>query len=197
MNRCHRTLTILAYGLLASFSVWAADVPLANDSVYQLEISLTNQDGKPMTLLEHRGQPLLISMFYTGCQFVCPRIIDALKKTEASLTPAERKNTKVLMVTFDPEHDDIAALKTVATERGLASPQWAIARTDDRNVRKLAAALGIQYRALPNGDFNHTSVLILLDAEGRIVAKTSTIGGADPEFVTEVKKVTKQKIATK
>jgi len=197
MKRSHLALVTLAYGLLASFPLCAADIPLPNDSVYQLEIPLTNQDGKPMTLLEHRGQPLLISMFYTGCQFVCPRIIDALKKTEASLTPAERKNIKVLMVTFDPEHDDVAALETVTTERGLASPSWALARTDDRNVRKLAATLGIQYRALPSGDFNHTSVLILLDAEGRINAKTSTIGAADPEFVNQVKKVTKQKMAAK
>lgn len=193
MNRSHHALVTLAYGLLAGFPLWAADLPLPNDSVYQLEIPLTNQDGKPTTLIEHRGQPLLISMFYTGCQFVCPRIIDALKKTEASLTSAERKNTKVLMVTFDPEHDDVVALKTVAEERALASPKWALARTEDRNVRKLAAALGVQYRALPNGDFNHTSVLILLDAEGRIVAKTSTIGEADPEFVNQVRKIAKQK----
>ena len=197
MNWHHRALVILASGILASVQSWATDIALPNDSIYQLEIPLTNQDGKPTTLIEHRGQPLLISMFYTGCQFVCPRIIDALKKTEASLTPAERKNTKVLMLTFDPEHDDVAALKTVATERGLPSPQWTLARTDDRHVRKLAAALGVQYRELPNGDFNHTSVLILLDAEGHIVAKTSTIGEADTEFVNQVKKVAKQKMPAK
>jgi protein SCO1 len=192
-----RVLISLACLLMTSLSTWAADIPLPTDSIYQLEIPLTTQDGKPVNLIDHRGKPLLISMFYTGCQFVCPRIIDALKKTEGALTPAERRHTTVLMVTFDPDHDDVAALKAVAVERNLDAAQWTLARTDDRNVRKLAAALGIQYRALPSGDFNHTSVLILLDAEGRIVAKTSTIGEADQEFVNNVKKAAKQKIAAK
>ncbi len=178
--------------LIASLSALAADVPPPTNSIYQLEIPLTNHDGRPVNLIDHRGKPLLISMFYTGCQFVCPRIIDALKKTEGALSPAERKNTAVLMVTFDPDHDDVAALKAVMVERNLDATQWTLARTDDRNVRKLAATLGIQYRALPSGDFNHTSVLILLDAEGRLVAKTSTIGEADQEFVKQAKKVAQQ-----
>jgi protein SCO1 len=192
MIRRRRVLISLLCLLMTSLSTWSADIQLPTDSIYQLDIPLTNQDGKPVKLIDHRGKPLLISMFYTGCQFVCPRIIDALKKTEGALSPAERKNTTVLMVTFDPDRDDVAALKTVMVERNLDARQWTLARTDDRNVRKLAATLGIQYRALPSGDFNHTSVLILLDAEGRIVAKTSTIGGADKEFVGQAKKVVQQ-----
>ena len=54
-------------------------------------------------------------------------------------------------------------------------------------MRKLAAVLGIQYRARPGGNFNHTSVLMLLDADGRIIGKTGTLGEADPAFVALVK----------
>jgi protein SCO1/2 len=53
-------------------------------------------------------------------------------------------------------------------------------------VRQLAAVLGIQYRALPNGDFNHSTALILLDADGRLVARTTRLAGADPAFVEKV-----------
>ncbi len=190
-----RTSFSISFGLtcflLAPFAqgpAIAADRPLPGNSIYQLAVPLTNQDGKTSSLIDRRGQPLLISMFYTGCQFVCPRIVDALKKTEESLTAAERSHVPVLMVSFDPARDDIAALKSVVEERNLSTPRWTLARTDSRNVRKLAAALGIQYRALPSGDFNHTSVLILLDAEGRIVGKTNTIGKADPQFVKLIKK---------
>ena len=39
-----------------------------------------------------------------------------------------------------------------------------------------------------DGDFNHTSVLVLLDADGRIVARTERIGGTpDPAFVAAVR----------
>jgi protein SCO1/2 len=48
--------------------------------------------------------------------------------------------------------------------------------------------LGVQYRQLENREFNHSSALVLLDADGRVLARTSTIGEIDPEFVAAVKK---------
>jgi len=55
-------------------------------------------------------------------------------------------------------------------------------------VRKLAAVLGIQYRQLDDGEFNHSSALILLDGEGRISARTERIGTIDPAFVEAITK---------
>ena len=165
-----------------------ASKPLPTDSVYQLALPLTDQHGVNFQLGDRRGRPLLITMFYSNCEFVCPRIIEALKRTEEHLTPSERARVPVLAVTFDPARDDVAALNGVADAHHVDAKRWALARTDLRNVRKLAATLGIQYRALPSGDFNHTSVLILLDADGHIAGKTFTIGAADPAFVKLVKK---------
>ena len=52
--------------------------------------------------------------------------------------------------------------------------------------------LGLQYRQLPDGEFNHSSELILLDADGRIAARTTRIGKLDPEFVEAIRKVVAQ-----
>jgi protein SCO1/2 len=48
--------------------------------------------------------------------------------------------------------------------------------------------LGLKYKQLPDGHFSHSSELILLDADGRIVARTDVIGRLDPEFVQAIKK---------
>ena len=169
----------------------AADLPakpMPANSIYQLAVPLTDQNGANFQLDDKRGRPLLITMFYSNCEFVCPRIIEALKRTEEGLTSTERARVPVVAVTFDPARDDLAALQGVVAAHNLDAARWSVARTDVRTVRKLSATLGIQYRALPSGDFNHTSVLILLDAEGRIAGKTFTIGAADPVFVKLVKK---------
>ena len=169
---------------------WAAAsnaAPLPASSVYQLSLPFTDQRGNSAALADWRGKPVLITMFYSSCQFVCPRIVEALKRTEENLGP-QRAPVPVLMVSFDPERDDVATLKAMADERRIDSNWWTLARTDARNVRKLAAMLGIQYRQLPSGEFNHSSVIILLDAEGRVVGKTSTLGEADPAFVKLVRK---------
>ena len=190
----HRTASrVLAATLfvLTPFSLgWSAPAkaaPLPANSVYQLSVPFTDQLGRTSKLEDWRGKPVLISMFYSSCEFVCPRIVEAVKKTEESLL-AQRAEVPVLMVSFDPLRDDTAKLNAMAEERRIDPKLWTLARTDARNVRKLAAMLGIQYRELPSGEFNHSSVIILLDGEGRVVGKTSILGEADPAFVKLVMK---------
>jgi protein SCO1 len=164
-----------------------AKAPLPADSVYQLALTLTDQQGRALPLGAGRGHPVLVSMFYTSCQFVCPMLVEALRATEARLSAAERARVTVLLVSIDPEHDSVAVLERTARQRELDTMRWSLARTDAASVRKLAAVLGIQYRALANGEFNHSTALILLDNEGRIVARTAQLGDADPIFVRRVK----------
>ena len=128
-------------------------------------------------------------MFYTSCQAVCPMLIDALRDTQRQLAPSERDRLGLLLVSFDPAHSTIAVLKHTADERGLDAAHWSLARTDATTTRKLAAVLGIRYRALADGDFNHSTALLLLDAQGRIVARTTKLGSADPAFLKRVKAV--------
>jgi len=161
---------------------------LPGDSVYQLDIPLTNQDDRASKLADLRGTPVLIAMFYTSCKYVCPLIVDSMLRVDKGLTPDERSNLRVVLVSFDPDHDTPRALKTVAVERHLDLPRWTLDRTDAESVRKLAAVLGVQYRAIENGDFNHSTVISLLDKDGRIAARSSRTGELDPEFLAATRR---------
>jgi protein SCO1 len=161
---------------------------LSGNSIYHLPVNFVDQNGSSFDLASRRGKPMIVSMFYTSCQFVCPMLIETIQLTGQKLTADERAQLKTLLVTFDTAHDDVAALKGMADKRQLDSAHWTLARTDAASLRKFAATLGIQYRQLPDGEFNHSTVLILLDGQGRIVGKTNKMGTADPAFVTLVKK---------
>ena len=185
-----RCVTALAVVLLAfgfAFSRAHAD-ELPRDSTYHLGVSLLDQDGKAFAWADGRGKPRIVSMFYTSCKYVCPLIIDTVLKTERELAPEQRGGIDVLLVSLDPDRDTPDALKRVADKRKLAAPGWRLARTDKANVRRLAALLGIQYKQLEDGEFSHASVLVLLDAEGRIVARSERLGDADPDFVAAVER---------
>lgn len=160
---------------------------LPGDSIYQVAATLTDQDGHAFKLEQRRGQPTLISMFYNTCKFVCPMLIDTMELTQQGLTPQERSQLNMMLITFDPARDDIKALKAISEARVLDTRQWTLARTDATSVRKIAATLGIQYRLLADGEYNHTTVLVLLDADGRIVGRTKRIGASDPDFIKLVK----------
>jgi protein SCO1/2 len=130
-------------------------------------------------------------MFYTSCKYVCPLIVDSAKGVDHALTPEERERLGVLLVSLDPARDDIPALKAVFDRRRLDATRWTLARAEASDVRTLAALLGVRYRALADGEFNHTSALVLLDAQGRRLASTTALGAKpDPEFLAAVRKAT-------
>ena len=179
---------LLAVLLLAlPFTGQAADA-LPGDSVYLLDDAFSDQAGKPFKLADRRGRPQLVAMFYTSCRYICPLIVDSAKGVEHALSPAERARLGVLLVSLDPARDDTAALASVARKRKLDPARWTLARTDAGAVRRVAALLGVRYRALADGEFNHTSALVLLDAEGRVLARTERLGPVpDPAFLAAVK----------
>ena len=185
------TAALAALLLFAAAPVVAADpaaAALPGDSLYHLDAPLAGQDGEAFGFADGRGRARIVSMFYSSCKFVCPLIIDTVQKTRHALPEAQRDHIDVLLISLDPDRDTPEALARVADKRKLAAPGWRLARTDKANVRRLAALLGIQYKQLEDGEFSHASVLVLLDAEGRIVARTERLGEADPEFVAAVER---------
>lgn len=167
----------------------APQASLPGDSLYHLNVPLVDQDGRAFGFADGRGKPRVVSMFYTSCKFVCPLIIDTLKKIEQALPEPRRGDFEVLLVSLDPERDSPETLKAVAGKRKVDTPRWQLARTDESHVRRLAALLGIQYKQLEDGEFSHASVLVLLDGEGRIVARTDRLGEADADFVAATRRV--------
>jgi protein SCO1/2 len=165
-----------------------AATPLPADSVYQLNVTLTDQDGHAQLFAARRGQVQLVSMIYTSCTMVCPMIVDTMKLTRKAVAEPGRDKLALLAVSFDPERDSVDALRHYAAARKLDMRYWTLARTERKEARPLAALFGLQYRQLPDGDFNHSSELILLDPEGRIAARTTIIGRVDPAFVEAVDK---------
>jgi len=129
----------------------------------------------------------VVSVFSASCPMVCPMTFEAVRQVEATLSAGERRRFGVLLATIDPQRDTRETLQGLAEARRANRPGWWVTRTTPSDTRALAAALGIQYRAMENGEFSHSTVLVLLDAQGRIVARTEQISSADPEFVRQVR----------
>ena len=184
---------LLAALVLAIGSV-AARPPAAvpRDSVYQLPVQLVDQDGRRFAWASRRGTVQVVAMFYTSCQYICPLIVDSGKGVEKALDPAARARLGILLISMDPKRDTPAALMSIVRKRKLDTARWTLASPPAEDVRTVAGVLGVRYRALADGEFNHTSALVLLDAEGRILARTEQMGSIpDPEFIAAVRRATR------
>ena len=190
-KRMFTTAVVLFAGVVISAGAFAAGkaIPLPADSLYQMTLPLTDQDGRTADWGTRRGKPQLVAMFYTSCKFICPLIVDSGKAIERQLDAKQQQRLGILLISMDPKRDDPKALKNIVDKRKLETARWTLASPRQDDVRVVAGLLGIRYRLLADGEFNHSSALILLDANGRIIARTEKMGSQpDPEFVAAVKK---------
>ena len=158
----------LFFSMLLALSSMAWAQVQKNQSVYQLESSWTDQNGKKINLKEFRGKPLILAMVYTSCQAACPLIVSDLQKIAAVLPQPIREKTQFALFSFDPGRDTAAQLKKFAAAHDLDQKSWTLLTSSSGAVRELAAVLGMKYRKDPNGDFSHSNVITILDADGVI-----------------------------
>lgn len=160
---------------------------LLGESIYQLETPLLNQEGKEIGLDAYKGSPVVVSLFYASCPYNCPLLIQSIQtKVEDPINPEIRSNLRVLLISFDPEKDTPEALKKLAEKRKIDLSRWTLAQASDEGAREIAAVLGVQYRKLPDGSFNHSSVIALLDSNGVIQAR---VDGLDQPFDPIIEKL--------
>lgn len=169
-------------------TIGMAAAPLPSDSVYHLPIVLTDQNGNAADWSAHRGKVQVVSMFYTSCAYICPLIIDSGKAIERSVDQATLDRLGLLLISMDPARDHPAALGKVLRDRKLDPKRWSLTAPPAAEVRAVAGILGIRYRELADGEFNHSSALVLLDPDGRVLARTEQIGSVgDPVFIDAVR----------
>lgn len=143
----------------------AATGPLPGTSLYHLDASFTDQDGRTVRLADLAGKPQHVAMVYTHCAAVCPRIVADMQRIESGLGE-QAGEVGFVLVSIDPTRDTPERLREFAEERSLDLERWTLLRGADRDVRTVAAALGVQYRAIGEGDWAHSNLVTLLDARG-------------------------------
>lgn len=160
---------------------------LPPNSVYQLQVSIEDQFGELTGLDRYRGNPVLITMFYTSCPHVCPMLISTIKLTESKLSADERAKLRVLTISIDPQRDTPEKLRETSERHHVDSMRWSMARSQPGDLRSIAGVFGIRYKQLADGEFNHSTRIILLDRDGTPLASTEQLSRIDAEFLEAIK----------
>lgn len=142
---------------------------LPSESVYQLESTWTDQDSVRVPIGALKGKPQVVAMFYTNCQYVCPLIVDEMKKVDREMSEPLRQQFGFALFSFDSERDSAAVLKAYVGKRDLDGRRWRLYTGTPDEVLELAAVLGVRYRKEPSGEFSHSAIITVLDRNGVIV----------------------------
>ncbi len=142
-----------------------------------LDATLTDQEGRSVTLRHFAGKAVFLVPFLTSCQEECPVTTGALLALERELA-AQRLTTKatIVEVTVDPGRDTPERMAAYAKLTGVT---WPLLTASPATLAVLWHYFGIYYQAVPEGspagidwqtgtpyayDVNHSDGFILLDA---------------------------------
>lgn len=189
MKNLEVLLAISVVSVLLPLGVEAAPATekLPSDSFYQVKGEFQDQSGATTSLSKSAGSTTLLAMFYATCPMACPMLIADIKRVLDGLSPEEKKQVTVVLVSLDPKRDTVERLAKVITERALDPARWKLLRTDPSTTRTLAAALGVRFRANDDGSIDHTSKIVLLDQAGRQRAQRDAIGSEPEAFVSAIR----------
>jgi protein SCO1 len=137
-------------------------------SLYLLQSKWTSDRGVTVPLSVLRGRPQVLAMFFTNCEYACPILVNDMKKLEAGLPAELRAQIDFLLVTIDPKRDTPETLAAFREKRALPIENWTLLRGSDDDTRELAALLGVNYAPESRGQFAHSNLLTVLNADGEV-----------------------------
>lgn len=137
-------------------------------SLYLLDSKWTSDVGREIKLGVLRGRPQVVAIFFSHCEYACPITVSELKAIEDKLPPEVLGKVDFLLVSMDPKRDTPAALASFREKRQLARERWTLLRGAEDDVRELAALLGVNYSEDARGQFAHTNLITVLNAEGEV-----------------------------
>lgn len=132
------------------------------------EHTLLDRKGQPVLLSSYRGKPLLVSFIYTGCLQICPTTTRSLSEAVDAMNRvfgADKFN--VLSVGFNQPFDSPQAMRAFARQMRVDAPNWDFLSPPPASVDTLTRDFGFSYLATPAG-FDHVLTVSVVDPQGRV-----------------------------
>ncbi len=149
-------------------SIMAVDTSI---SLHDIQAEWTTQDGKQVKLSDFHKKATIVAMIFTNCQSACPRITADIQRIENEIPADKRKEVDFVLISMDPERDTPEQLKKFATEHKLDYTNWTLLTGKQSDVDDLAGVLNVRISKQPDGSFDHSNIIHILNSKGNIVSQ--------------------------
>ena len=133
--------------------------------------TLTDQDGRAVSLSSFRGHVIALTFIYTRCPLpdYCPRMITNLQAIERRFPERVGRDLVLAAITFDPQYDTPERLKEYARAFQADGPGWHFLTGSLDDVSRVCAMFGVEFWA-EEGLITHTLQTVVIDRDGKLVA---------------------------
>jgi len=136
-----------------------------------MDYQFTNELGQAVSLSQFNGQALAITFFFTRCPIpdYCPRLSKNFAEASQKLSamPDAPTNWHFLSVTFDPEFDTPAVLKSYGERYHYAPAHWSFLTGPPDKIAELARQSDVTFER-QGSLFNHNFRTLIISANGKL-----------------------------
>lgn len=174
-----KTLGILITSVaLASLPIMA----FASSILYQLPYQWQNDNGQQTQLNSFRGKPTVMVMAYGACKKICSTSLIRMEQMQTILDQ-NKLEANFVIVGLDPRNDKPEDWHEYRISRKLNRNNWYFLSGDAKDIKGLAAQLGVNYW-LYHDHVMHDFVITLLDKEGNTLSRMLNGGENLEQFLT-------------
>lgn len=132
--------------------------------------SLTDQDGKSVTLAELRGHVTIVDFIFTKCPSICPRLTQKMG-TLVNETKADGEALRFVSISVDPDNDTPPVLRAYGEKAGADFRRWSFLTGDQKAVEDtVIRGFKMALEKDPSGSIAHAERFVLVDERGTIRA---------------------------
>jgi len=135
------------------------------------DLTLIDQNGKPVNLADLRGHPTLVDFIYTSCPGPCEMMTARMARIADSLGARLRAQVTMVTFTIDPEHDGPAQLLDYSKRFDADRKGWVFLTGTTAQIEQVMKTYGLQRLREPDGSLDHELVIFLLGANGALSAE--------------------------
>jgi protein SCO1/2 len=159
--------------------------------------TLTDQDGKRVSLKDFRGKALLVSFIYTECKDICPVLPQIVGRADQWLSPEDKKRTRFVGISLDPNRDNPAKLRAFMKQHNLSPERWTLLTGSLKEATQAADDYGIVAKPDINGDIVHNAVYILIDPKGNLRTEFHGLFSPSEEIAKVLREISAPKKSSK
>jgi protein SCO1/2 len=145
------------------------------ETIIQSKFNLVDMHGNRVTEKNFFGKYMLVYFGFTYCPDICPMALHNIHEALNLLSPKLHKKLTAVLITVDPERDDVAQLKSYLSN--FQAEIIGLTGTDEE-IAEAASAFKVYYaktEGSKDGDYlvNHSSFIYLMDTHGKYITHFS------------------------
>jgi len=179
-------MVALALPLAARAELGKAATPQAVSPADGLpKVSLTDQNGRVISLSSLKGKPTLIAFIHTQCEGPCELITAHMKQVARTLGAGFNSQVTMVSITTEPKEDGSRELLAYAKAQGVDADGWVFLTGKPAEIRRLLALYGV---LAEDKDSDHVQELFLLSADGAPVRRYNGVAASAETIASDIRK---------